>query len=247
MKRFLYFLSVVVVLGVGLAIVLYYGDQPSPIPRMELSRFQDPESFAKTLAEKLHGELKNSPVLLLGITPESPEELEVAEKFLASLKDPDLRYDVVVVEPGLGPEGFFPDAVSVSLVREIDRLVEGIRNARSRNLRAVVIAPSELTSQLGFENAPKKLEAESQMEVMSLSLVPLPRNRSEEKIFPFGCRTESHDRSGMGSIGCVALQLARGTYKMEKDPARFMGQLDQIGDRDFLALFQPPLMKEIEK
>lgn len=247
MKRFLYFFSVVLILGAGLAVVLYYGDQQSPIPRMELSRFQDPESFAKTLAEKLHGELKNSPVLFLGLMAENTEQLEVAEEFLKNLKDPELRYDVVTVEPGLGPEGFFPDAVNVSLVRERDRLAEGIKNARAQNLRIVVIGPSEITSQLGPETVARKLKDEHRIEVTSLSLAPFPWTRAEERLFPLSCRTENHDRSGMGSMGCVALQLARANYKTEKDPSRFMGQLDQVGARDFLALFHPPLLKEIEK
>lgn len=243
MARFLYFFLALILVGTGLGVAFYFSQQESPVTAMAWQRFESPEEFAGAVSSQLKNILDSSPVLLLGVLPEDAQGLRFVEAFLESLRGSPSEYQVVVVEPGLGPEGFYSDAVSVSLVNESGRLVEGLRNAQGQELRTVVIAPAEAASQLGEDSPARRLAVSLQRPVMSLIISPLPSRREEEKSFPLHCRTESQDRSGLGSLGCVVIQQARSHYRDRKDPSRYEGRLDQIGEHDYLALLQAPLLK----
>lgn len=240
MKRILYFIVLVFILSAGLGVVLYYGNQTSPVSRIAIETYPNIDAFTDQVVSNLRAELKTSSVLVLGVMPEDLEGFEFAERLKALVEKTELDYQVVVIETGLGPEGFFPNAVSVSLANEKARLAEGIKNAQSKSLRTLVIAPSTLTTQLGIENHLKKFQQDHGLEVMSLTVAPLMAANSGEKTSPLPCKTEHHDRSGIGSLGCAIQQISREHDKFPMSSEQYTAVFVQLGASDFLALIHRP-------
>lgn len=216
-----------------------------PVSVIEMERYTSVEEYTQSVFQTLQEEMKNSPVLFIGVMPESSEGFEFVEHLLKRLHQNQWGPDVVVVDKDFGPEGFLPDATSVSVTREKFRLVEGLRNARKMNLRAMVVMPAPITPPWVAGSLTEDLRNSLGVEIMTLAISSFPRERDEEKQFPLACRTETHDRRGMGSLGCFVLSAARGLYRENLDPFRFYGSLDQMGEgNDFIGLLSSPRQEE---
>jgi hypothetical protein len=57
---------------------------------------------------------------------------------------------------------------------------------------------------------------------------------------PIKCVMGSNDRDGIGAMGCMAEQKARLVYRKKSKPGFYEGLMDQVGERDYLVLFNAP-------
>lgn len=223
----------------GLVTVLYFGLQPRSVPKINLSSFSTPEEAGQAVGKRLWLELKDAPVLLLGVWPNHPEDIEVVRGLLNSLTEPGQGYDVVVVEPQLPGVDVFVGAQSISLRDEAARFVEGVKNARAQGKRVVAIVPSMFSSRLIAEGPADRLKKEFELDFVSLSIAPFPFSRDEEGTFEVQCMTGG-DQTGFGALGCAVIQKARQNYRKKKDPTRYQGLMDLVGNQDYLLLLSPP-------
>lgn len=240
MGKTIYFTLGGLIIAAGLGIVIYFGLQPRSIPKINFSQFENPRGLGEATVHRLPLEIKQAPVLFVGVWPGKTDHIEAVRGFIDSLtKETDLHYDVVVIESRL--EGFetWPGE-RINLSEEMPRFAEGVKAVLAQDKRVLVIAPTTFSSQLLAVNTPMRLKAEYGIESTSISLAPFPLARTQEKTFPLICETNNKDEAAMGVLGCAVIQKARTMYRKKKDPKKYSGAVDQVGLHDYLMLLAPP-------
>jgi hypothetical protein len=198
------------------------------------------EDVGRAVTQRLRLEIKDAPVLLIGVWPGREEEIKFVKGFLAGLTEADMKYDTVVVEPRLPMIDQISATEQIDLKDDLARFAEGAKKAVSEGRRIVAIVPSSYSTQLISKNPADRLKTEFALEVTSVSLAPFPHNRDQEKNFEVACDTDAQDRSGAGALGCAILHKSRMVYRKKKDLKRFSSLLDQVGGRDYMMLMTPP-------
>ncbi len=245
MGKRIYWALVVVIAVFGMGFMIYYGVQPRPIPKIKLSQFDSPTVLANSLLLRLREEIKMNSVLFLGVEPEHPEQLQVWRMFLNKNQDSGSRFDVIVIDQYLNAATLFPEATVLNTKAETDSLAQGIDKATAAGKRVAVITASIYSSQLISGNVIsnfRSLSAKSSPGTtdkipMSLSIVDFPRDRGQEKSMLHPCVVEGVDQTGLGPIGCMTVQTARGNYLKRYPFGSWVGLVNQVGLKDYLVLY----------
>lgn len=239
-KKLVYFLSMTALVGTALGTVVYFGLSPKSVPKINLSHFDTPAAAGEAVGQRLWLELKAAPVLLFGVWPDKKEDVEAVAGFLAHFKGPDLKYDVVFVEPNLPFRELLPNAQEVSLRDQLDRVVEVAKAASAQGQRVIAVVPSMFSSRLLTDGPAARLKAAlGETPFVAISTSPFPYTRDEEKEFPLRCDA-GNDPTGYGQLTCAVIQKSRVTYRKKKDPSKYNGSLDLVGENDYLFLFSAP-------
>lgn len=190
---------------------------------------------------RLNQEIKGAPLLMLGVTPGRKMDLEVWKAFLEQSQIPELQYQALIVDPELPfASEMFPSAVKLDIKADVARFIEGAKKAREQGLRMAVIVPSIYASQRLQGNPADRIRKESDLTPMSFSIMGFPRSTEQEAAMPIKCVMGSNDRDGIGAMGCMAEQKARLVYRKKSKPGFYEGMMDQVGERDYLVLFNAP-------
>ncbi len=190
---------------------------------------------------RLNQEIKGAPLLMLGVTPGRKMDLEVWKAFLEQSQIPELQYQALIIDPELPfASEMFPSAVKLDIKADVARFIEGAKKAREQGLRMAVIVPSIYASQRLQSNPADKIRKESDLAPMSFSIMGFPRSPEQEADMPIQCVMGSNDRDGIGAMGCMAEQKARLAYRKKSKPGFYEGMMDQVGERDYLVLFNAP-------
>jgi len=190
---------------------------------------------------RLNQEIKGAPLLMLGVMPGRKMDLEVWKAFLEQSQMPELKYQALIVDPGLPfVKEMFPSAVTLDIKNELDRFIEGAKNARAQGLRMAVIVPSVYASQRLLGNPADRIRKESDLAPMSFSIMGFPRTPEQEANMEIKCVMGSNDRDGIGAMGCMAEKKARLIYRKKSKPGFYEGLMDLVGERDYLVLFNAP-------
>jgi hypothetical protein len=239
--KYVYWICVVVVLTLGIGFSVYFGVQPQSLPKITYSHFEHPAKLADAIILRMNQELKGYPLVLLGVMPGRPYDLEVWKAFLAQSSIREVQYQALVIDPDLpGAKEMFPGAVQIDLKKEMDRFIEGAKNARQQGLRMAVILPTIYASQIVKDNPATLLKETTDLAPVSFSLIGFPRTGDQERTQEIPCVMGPGDREGTGSLGCVTQNKARLAYRKKSDPGKYEGLMDLVGDRDYLILFNAP-------
>lgn len=237
MKKYTYWIISVLVIGTVVYLISRPELEPQNLPKINYTQVETPAVFGELIAVNLKTEVKNSPVLLLGVTPDQVEDLEVWQAFLNANNEPGSKYDVVVVESKLPFIDLIASNLQLELKVEMDRFSEGIKAALSKNLRVAVILPNIYTSRLLERNPADILKNEKGIQFTSFSISKYPITIEQEASFLPACSVDSEDRDGTGSLGCMVRTKARSTYKIKLESGKYSGLMDQIDKNDYLILF----------
>lgn len=239
MNKYIYWITAAAVAALGLALAMNISIRPETLAKVEFTQVSTPEEMGKLVFEKLRLEVKGSPVLLLGVTPNQIEDLEMWRGFLEANQEPGSKYDVIVVEPMLPYVEIFDPAMRIEMKEEMNRFVEGINNARAQNLRIVAIVPNIYASQLIQMNPVHRLQQEHKINVMSLSAAKFPVTKEQEAAFEPRCVVKGSndpDASGTGVLGCAIQNIARKTYRQKFEEGKFSAMMEQTSATDYLVL-----------
>ena len=235
--KYLYWLAALIVIGVGVYFSTHFSIGPETITKIKFAQFSSPEELGKKVFEDLKAEVKAAPIVILGVTPNKIEDLELWRGFFEANQEKDSKYDVIVVESMLPYVEIFNTAMHVPVKEEMDRLVEGIRKAREQNLRVAVIVPSIYSSQLIKSNPVERLKEEYKLDVTSLTVAKFPVTRDQERTFEPKCIDSGEvDPAGTSALGCMIRNTARKSFRQKFEAGKFTGTMEQTGAKDFLIL-----------
>jgi hypothetical protein len=240
-----------VILGIvviaGFSLIIYYGMQPRPVRKINLSTFESTEVLADAVLMRLREEIMKSPVLFLGIQPENKEHLQIWQKFMEKNQDPKMKYSVVVIDKFLSADGLENPEI-IDTKEQVQALLSGFQTALSRGQRVVVVVPNLFGAQVIKGNVVNQIKdgwsklASPWPEPMSISLSDFPRKREQEKDMKPQCMTNVADETGEGALGCLVVGAARNNYRKKRTPGQKVGLLQQVGLKDYLLLYtqEPP-------
>jgi hypothetical protein len=239
MGKRIYWIAVILVALAGLTVMIYYGIQPQPIQKIKLSKFETHTVLANSLLLRLREEIKNSPVMFLGLDPDRPEHFEIWREFLKQNQEPGMAYDLIVMDQDLTTD-LFPEAQRVGTRDEnFPIFFEGITKAVTQGHRVAVLMPLIYSVQMIPQNVASHFNSQPNLLVpaTSFSLTDFPRSREQEKDMSQRCIVEGVDQTGLGPYGCLLVQMARANYRKRYEPGDAVGLVNQIGLRDYLILY----------
>lgn len=232
----IYWVLVALVTVCGMSTLVYFAIQPKPVHKIALSSFESSKAFAEALRIQFQEEIIDSPLLLLGVETDATESIEVWSQFLLNNTDPQMRYDVVVVDQFLNGIEKFKEPQVLDTKEDSDSLLAGLKPLMDQGKRVVIIVPVIYSAQMIPGNLANKIKIKFP-QVMSLSMSDFPRTREQEKKMPRACIVAGVDTSGIGPFGCVVVQTARAHYLKRFQRGQQIGLANQIGLKDYLVLY----------
>ncbi|MGZ3772485.1 MAG: hypothetical protein ACXVCY_14385 [Pseudobdellovibrionaceae bacterium] len=235
--KYLYWVGAVFVIGFGIYLSMKVSVQPSSVSKIKFSQFLNPEEFGKKVFETMRSEVRDAPIVLLGVTPNKIEDMEFWRGFFEANQEKELKYDVLVVEPMLPYVEIFSSNMRIDIKDDMSRFVEGVKKAREQGLRVAVIVPNIYSSQLIKKNPASRLKEEYGLDVVSFSISKFPVTLEQEESFDPKCiYEEGKDLAGTGELGCMILSVAKKTYRKKFEDGKYSGLMEQTGAKDYLIL-----------
>lgn len=217
--------------------LVYFAIQPKPVTKVTISAFETQEALANSVFVSLKEEISRSPILLLGVeTNSTTDSLKIWKLFLDQNKDPQMRYDVVVLDQFLNDMEGIKDLQKIDTKDDTDRLIAGIQPLLNQGKRIVIIVPTIYSVQMAPGNVANKLKLKFP-DIMSISMTDFPRTREQEKQASHPCIVSGVDTSGVGPFGCLVMQTARAHYLKRFKAGDHIGLVNQIGLNDYLVLY----------
>lgn len=235
--KYLYWVGVIVVLGLGVFLAVNMPERPSSQSKIKFSQVSTPEELGQKIYESLRSEIKNAPLILLGVTPNQIEDMELWRGFFEANQEVGSKYDMIVVEPLLPYVELFHSNMRIDIKEDLPRFIEGVQKARAEGLRVAVIVPNIYSSQLLKKNPANRLKEDYKLDVVSLSVTKFPVTREQEDAFEPKCiMEEGRDPAGTGLLGCMIQNMARRTYMQKFEDNKYSGLMEQISPQDYLIL-----------
>lgn len=236
--KYFYWICATAVIALGIYFAANFSIQPQSIPKIKFSQVHTPEELGKGVFERLRLEIKEAPIVLLGVTPNKIEDMELWRGFFEANQEPGSKYDVIVVEPMLPYVELFVSNMRIDIKEEMSRFVEGVQKARAEGLRVAVIVPNIYSSQLIKKNPANRLKEEYKLDITSFSVTKFPVTREQEESFEPKCQLEEgRDLAGTGHLGCMIQNIARKAYRKKFEDGKYSGMMEQTGAKDYLILF----------
>jgi hypothetical protein len=236
--KHLYWIGALAIIALGLYFTMNFSVGPEVVPKIAFTQVSTPEDMGKEILAKLHEEVKNAPIAVLGVTPNKIEDMELWKGFIEANQEVGMKYDVIIVEPMLPYVELFREGVYIAMKEEMARLAEGINKARSERLRVALIVPHIYATQLIAQNPVAKLKTDYKLDVTSFTVSTFPVTRDQEQSFDPKCIDSGEvDPAGTSKFGCVVRNAARRTYRKKLEPNKFSTLAEQVGPKDFLIIF----------
>lgn len=238
--KYVYGVFIGVVSVISLVWVIHLGIEGKPVAKIKLSEFATSQDLAKSIAMRLRQELKDHPIVFLGVDPAEPEHIEIWQKFLEITNEPGWKFDEVLIEKGLelkAPLGLGEQSIDV---KEYEGELKAKWNSNDyRDKRVAIIVPHVFASQLIKDNPVQRLKLNpNEGRILSISIVPLGQSPQEEAINRLACVADGADYTGVSPLGCVIRKKSMFWSKPLKTGVR-LGIVEQFGLHDFILFYRP--------
>ena len=218
-----------------------FGVSAKTVTKIKVSQVKTPAEFAEGIAKRLYLEIKNSPVVMLGLTPGDMDQAALIPFLTDSLKKEGVFFDTIVVDTNLGKDIAIQANESTN-IRQVEVVEEGLRNAKAANKKVMIITGNVFASQMVENGVARQLKAKG-FDILSIAMARFPNSREEENQIEIRCDTPVADTEGTGHLGCAVLQMARSMYRKARLPDHFTGRLDLAGENDYILLYQRNMSK----
>lgn len=243
--NWLYWGLISVLLISGLSATIYFGIRPRPIPKINFSQFESSEKMATALIQRLRLEIQNADLLFLGVIPGSEEDTRLWRHFFKQLLVEKLSYDIFVIESELpykkeilefAQEHQIP-VEEINFKSDLARIASGVEKMQKFKKRIAFILPSVYVTQTLKESPMNHFKNEIKSNPVSFTLSHFPLTPEEEEKMEIPCAVNNQDSAGTGALGCMILMKAKLNYRKKKTPGLHSGLVDQIGQFEYLILF----------
>jgi hypothetical protein len=237
--KYLYWVGAAFVIGGIIYLSTLVGSpQPATKTLIKFAQYETPEDFGKAIFTALQAEVKSAPIIMLGVTPNQVEDMEVWRGFMQANQEQGTKYEVIAVEPMLPYVELFPSNLRFNIRDNMPEFVDGVRKAQAEGLRVAIVVPHVYSSKLLKGNPVDRLQNEFHLPILSLTATKFPVTKQQEEFFEPPCLLEeSKDLSGTGPLGCTIRQISKKTYKEKFEDNKYSGLLEKVGEKDYLILF----------
>ncbi|KYG66346.1 hypothetical protein AZI86_04640 [Bdellovibrio bacteriovorus] len=236
--KYLYWVGVALVIGVGVWLTTLVNPQPTTKNIVPFAQYETPEDLGKQIFTALQSEVKRAPIVLLGVTPNQVEDMEVWRGFMQANQEVGSKYEIIAVEPMLPYVELFESNLRFNIRDDMPRFVEGVKKAMQQGLRVAVLVPHIYSSQLIAGNPVDRLQKEFEIPILSLSIVKFPVTLQQAEIFEPACvLEEGKDPGHTGPLGCMIRKVAKKTYDKKFEDNKYSGLVEKLSANDYLILF----------
>lgn len=234
--------GLVIIAGVGAAV--FFGAKPKSLPKISYSHFESPEDFGANIYKRLRLEINSHTLIFLGVQTDQPEHLAIWKGLLDSI-EPENKFAYIITDKSLGENTVISSNESISMQENPQQVIEGIKKILSDAKRVIIIAPTSFLSYMintNFQTSLREALYGKDQKVfdvpwLTFSLSSFATSKEEESAIAFPCNTTPHDLDGSSELGCLIQLKSRTIYRKKKVPGKYPGMLDQIGTKEYLALF----------
>lgn len=236
--RYLYWIVAAVVVGGIIYLTTLVNPQPTTTATVAFAQYDTPEDFGRQVFSALQSEVKSAPIILLGVTPNAVEDMELWRGFFEANQEAGLKYDIIAVEPMLPYTELFESNLKLNIRDQMTLFVEGVKKALAEGLRVAVIVPHVYSSQLLPGNPADRLQKEFAFPILTLSVTKYPLTKGQEEVFEPLCVLEGgSDPAGTGPLGCMIRKIAKKTYNQKFENNKSSGLMEKVSEKDYLILF----------
>lgn len=243
-SKWMYYLVAGLVIVSGITLAVYFGAKPRSLPKISFSHFESPEDFGNNIYKRLRLEIGSHNLVFLGVEATQRDHYLIWKSFLES-SAAEHKFDTIIADKSLGEITEFQVNESISLQENPQEIIEGIKKILTSTKRVVIIAPTSFFTYMIRNNFQTMLrdavygntEKVYDVSWLSFSLSSFANNKDEEQNIPFPCNTTPHDIDGSSELGCLILTKSKTNYRKKRIPGKYPGMLDQIGTKEYLALF----------
>lgn len=238
--KYIYGIFVGLITLVALGWIIHLGLEGKPLAKIKLSEFKSEAEVAQAFAMRLRQEVKDHPIVFLGVDPEEATHLDIWKSFIALNKEPGWQFDEVLVEKNLGLVKALGLGERTLDIKEKETELKYLwQSPEYQKKRIALIVPSVYASQLLKDNPVQRLKSNpNEGRILSISLVPLAPNAESKDIQRIPCVAEGVDYTGQSALGCVIRKKSMFWSKPMKQGVR-LGVLEQFGLHDFIAFYRP--------
>lgn len=220
-----------------------YGLSPKPIPVMNLTEFKNEEEIGAVIERRLHQNIHQERLLILGSGPELKDPQSIWTGFLKTAIADKLKVDVFYQRqnsqavPQVGDMQFETfDQAQV----DSGKLVEDIKARIQRGHIVILHVSTTEASHLIKDSISKKLDSVLRQPVLSISTLPLAIDTKEEEGLQALCLDADKDEQGHFRLSCAAYKATRKAMRKKPDPAKIWAVLERHGLKEFLLFVHRP-------
>lgn len=238
-KIYAVLIGLLTIISIGWVIQLTI--EGKPVAKIKLSEFETPKNLSDAVKMRLRQEIKDHPIVFLGVDPEEPSHLEVWKHFINEMDEPGWKFDELLIEQGLSLKEPWRSGEKMIDVKENEMALKTAWNDPSyKEKRIVVVVPNIYSSQLIKDNPVQRLKLNpNEGRILSLSIVPLGQNANEVEINRLPCVAEGADYTGQSPLGCMIRKKARFVKKPFHNKS-YLGAVEQVGLHDYLVYLRKP-------
>lgn len=236
-----YWVLIVVFVSVGIFIHLIKEDRPATLPTLELNFYDESDSVAEAIGNKLEVDFKSNKFYWIGLEPDKIEYLDLLDVLLKKLKTYHSFHKIIVDgELNLKSDQLndfgFTDVVFVK--ENLYELGEKLQQLESSDQSYILISASIYTNSLLKKNPIHILKEKYKLKPVTLSFAYFPLTAQDERNMTFACRTE--DQTGTTDWGCVVVNRARFARRKisETNLKSWVGLVDSTTENDYILLFK---------
>lgn len=237
--KYIYGIFIGIITLVALVWVIHLGISGKPLAKIKLSEFQSTKEAADAVFMRLRQELKDHPIVFLGVDPEEPEHLQIWREFLKEVKEPGWKFDEIYIESGLeAKEAWGLGEQQVDIKEKESEFKQLWSEQALRGKRVAVVVPHVYSSQLIQNNPVQRIKSNPQdLRIISISIVPLAQSPKDPEVLRLPCASEGSDYTGKSPLGCAIRNKAMFWTKAPSPKASRLGILEQFGLSDYLFFF----------
>jgi hypothetical protein len=243
----LYFIITSVVVGFVFFISLYLQDMEKTVPKIKLSYFSNQAEFAKSIVSRLELELRDANQFWIGIEPQKPNHLELAEQLVKLLKSQnkitqliidqqlDLKENELAVFANIVPQ------LKIIPVRDAWFQLLDLYKKNELANSAVITASIYSTSMLPGNPLDKIKKEFKEFSPTSFSTGHFSLDTEDEKNNLFPCFTE--DQTGANKWACAVINKARAQRRriqplLDVKNKKIIGLMDLTSENSYMVLMR---------
>ena len=243
----LYICGFLFIIFCGVTAAIYFGTKPKSIPKISLSHFVTPEEFGQNIYKRLRQEVNENHLIFLGIqeNQNTNDQILVWKGFLDSI-DPEFKFTTLIVDSSVTKNDILQANETISLQENPENYIEGFKQILAEKKRVAVLGPTSFFSYMiknNFQNLLRSRVYDQKngkvfsVDWLTFSLSSFANSAEEINSIPFPCNSSPHDLDGASELGCMILLKSKVNFRKKRVPGKYPGMLDQIGSKEYLALF----------
>lgn len=241
----LYVALVLAIVAGGIAMLLKFGYEPTPVSIMSPSTFDRPDQIGQALVRRFYSPIAQDKVVVFGIPPQPDWQREIVRGFMIAAAHENVPFEVLLAEEQMPPLDVhdFPGIEVQTVLMNVggsSEFIHRLRSLRASGKRILVYTASTFSSHILNDTPIQRYERETGEHLVSISAGPLALRSDQEQLIDPPCVGSERDRDGVAPLGCAFLKAGRGYYRKHLAQDHYVAIMNSPLPEDYLLMTSAP-------